>query len=93
MKVILKLYISGVSPISVSALGNLRKVLDKEKVNHTLEVIDVIENPEALEKHNVITTPLLEKLEPRPTKRFTGDLICDKNILSKLDLEKTEIGI
>ena len=88
---VLRLYISGVSAVSISALGNLRKILDKEKTNYTLEVIDVIENPEVLKKHNIIATPLLEKLEPKPIKRFTGDLIYDKNILLKLDLEKTVI--
>ena len=88
----LKLYISGVSAVSISALQNLRKVLDKEKANYTLEVIDVIKNPEVLQKHNIIATPLLKKLKPKPTKRFTGDLIYDKDILSKLDLEKMIIG-
>ena len=85
----LKLYVSGVSPVSISAIRNLRAILDKEKPNCTLEVIDVLANPEVLEKNNIVATPLLERVEPKPTKRFMGEDY--ENVLAALDLKKSEI--
>lgn len=86
MKTVLKLYISGISPVSISALRNLRSLLEKENVNCTLEVVDVLKTPEEAEKNNISMTPLLEKVEPKPTKRFVG--VNYENILTALDLKK-----
>ena len=88
MKTVLKLYISGISAVSISALKNLRVILEKDNVNCTLEVVDVLKNPEEAKKNNILATPLLEKVEPKPTKRFLGENY--ENILAELDLKKED---
>ena len=84
----LRLYISGISAVSISALRNVRVILEKENANCSLEVIDVLKNPEVLEENNILSTPLLEKVEPKPTKRFLGENY--ENILAELDLKKED---
>ena len=88
MKTVLRLYISGISAVSISALRNVRVILEKENANCSLEVIDVLKNPEVLEENNILSTPLLEKVEPKPTKRFLGENY--ENILAELDLKKED---
>ncbi len=70
-----KLYITGNTPRSERAVNNLRRLCDERLGNgYTLEVIDVLEQPDVAETERVLATPTLVKETPPPTQRITGDL-------------------
>ncbi|HUS34223.1 MAG TPA: circadian clock KaiB family protein [Verrucomicrobiae bacterium] len=71
----LRLYISGWTPSSVSALHTL-KALQAEYLpeGSTVEVVDLIERPEAGVRDNVLAIPTLVKVSPEPVRRIVGNL-------------------
>ena len=82
---ILKLYITGDSANSQSAIKNLNGILEKEiKDLYTLKIIDVLERPDLAEQDRILATPTLVKVSPAPAKRIIGDLS---------DWEKVSLGL
>lgn len=71
----LRLYIAGWTPSSVAALYSL-KALEAEYLpaGSTVEVIDLIERPEAGVQDNVLAIPTLVKVSPEPMRRIVGNL-------------------
>jgi circadian clock protein KaiB len=71
----LRLYVAGDSPNSVLARQNLAAVLAGAGAAPTsLEVIDVLEEPERSLADGVVVTPTLVKLSPPPEQRIVGNL-------------------
>ncbi len=83
----LYLYMSGETPPSVAGAYNLRVLLDKElKGQYSLEVINVLDNPQRAEEDNILATPTLVKASPPPEKRVIGDLSNEDKVLTALGL-------
>jgi len=83
----LYLYLSGETPPSVAGAYNLRVLLDKElKGQYSLEVINVLDNPQRAEEDNILATPTLAKASPPPEKRVVGDLSDKERVLTALGL-------
>ena len=83
----LYLYMSGETPPSVAGAYNLRVLLDKElKGQYSLEVINVLDNPQRAEEDNILATPTLVKASPPPEKRVIGDLSNEERVLTALGL-------
>ena len=83
----LYLYLSGETPPSVAGAYNLRVLLDKElKGQYSLEVINVLDNPQRAEEDNILATPTLVKAAPPPEKRVVGDLSNEEKVLTALGL-------
>ena len=53
---------------------------------HSLEVIDILENPALAEQDKVFVTPLLCKLEPHPPRKVVGDFSDQKRLLEALNV-------
>jgi circadian clock protein KaiB len=71
----LKLYVAGDSPNSVAAVRHLRSLLSQyPTIRADLEIIDVLEHPEAGLKENILVTPTMLKVAPKPTRRIIGSL-------------------
>ncbi len=86
----LYLYISGETPPSVAGAYNLRVLLDKElKGQYSLEVINVLNNPQRAEENKILATPMLVKAAPPPERRIIGDLSDKKMVLLALGLTGT----
>ena len=86
-KCILKLYVTGQTPNSQKAIKNLKKVLAMElKGAYSLEVIDVLKNPQLAEEDKILATPTLTKVLPPPVRKIIGDLSSIDKVLSGLDL-------
>jgi circadian clock protein KaiB len=82
------LYIAGRTPRSLKAIANLQRIGDASLGGrYQLQVIDVIENPEAAEQQRILTTPTLIKEAPLPARRVTGDLTRSTRVLSGLALD------
>ncbi len=84
-KVKLRLYVTGSAPNSIAALANLKAVraaLDE----HELEVVDVLQRPERAVADDLLVTPTLLKVAPRPTCRIVGNLRDTHQVLTSLGI-------
>jgi circadian clock protein KaiB len=93
-KYVLKLYVTGQTANSQKAIENLKSVL-KTELNglYSLEVIDVLKNPQLAEEDKILATPTLAKVLPPPVRKIIGDLSSIEKVLLGLDLtvEKEEM--
>jgi circadian clock protein KaiB len=86
-KYILRLYVSGSSGRSLTAINNLKKLCEEHLPNdYDLEVIDIYENPGAAREEQIIAAPTLVKKLPTPLRKFVGDLSNTQKILIGLDI-------
>jgi circadian clock protein KaiB len=71
----LQLFISSHNDTAEATLSNIHQLLEK-RLNHpyTLKVIDVAKNPEQAVTHQILTTPTLIRIAPKPIKRIVGQL-------------------
>lgn len=86
-KYLLRLYITGRTPQGNRAITNLAHICQVELGGqYEMEVIDVIEDPQAAEDARIIATPTLIKALPPPLRRIIGDLSNKEKVLVGLDL-------
>jgi circadian clock protein KaiB len=85
-KYVLRLYVTGTTPRSVSAIKNIRKICDEHlKGAYDLEVIDIYQQPVLAKGEQIIAAPTLLKKLPLPLRRFIGDMSNTEQILLGLD--------
>ena len=83
----LRLYVAGQTDKSVLALANLKKFCENYlKGEYSIEVIDLIKNPQLAKGDQIIATPTLVKKLPTPVKRIIGDLSDTERVLVGLNL-------
>ena len=86
-KYLLKLYVTGSSPRAETAIANLRRLCERELAGaYELEIIDVLDQPEAAEKDRILATPTLIKQLPPPLRRVIGDLSDKDKVLLGLEV-------
>ncbi|MCG8423994.1 MAG: circadian clock protein KaiB [Proteobacteria bacterium] len=83
----LRLYITGQSAYSSTAIKNLESLCANElRGIYKLEVVDILENPQLAEDEKIVATPTLVRLLPPPIRRLVGDLSDKTGVLLGLDL-------
>jgi circadian clock protein KaiB len=87
----LKLYITGQTPRSHSAIHNLKRLID-ERIPHNceLDIIDVLKNPQMAEDDKIMATPALVKEQPLPQRRISGDLSDTEKVMLGLEITPHE---
>jgi circadian clock protein KaiB len=86
-KFVLKLYVTGTSPRTRQAIENLQRICEQElRDRYRLEIIDVLEQPQAAEDDRVLATPTLIKQLPPPLRRVIGDLSDKEKVLFGLEV-------
>jgi circadian clock protein KaiB len=86
-KYVLRLYVTGMTPKSINAIENIRKICEENlQGRYELEVIDIYQNPECAKKEEIIAAPTLIKKLPLPLRKFIGDMSNKDRILVGLDL-------
>lgn len=91
-RLVLKLFICGASPRAETAVANLRHICDNDlKGDYSLEVIDVLEQPDLAEEAKVLATPTLIKLRPLPLRRIIGDLSDREKLLVGLEVARRAV--
>jgi circadian clock protein KaiB len=81
-KYLLKLYVTGKSPRAETAIANLQRICDEElQGEYDLQIIDVLEDPQAAEGDKILATPTLIKQLPPPLRRIIGDLSNKEKVL------------
>lgn len=84
---VLKLYVAGQSPNSARAVKNLQTICHTQLGGAaTIEVIDVLKEPERALADNVVVTPTLVKTAPAPRQVIVGSLSKTDEVLSALGL-------
>jgi circadian clock protein KaiB len=84
-KLVLRLYVSGMSPKSMEAIENIRTLCSNypdDKYN--LEIIDIYQHPELASIDHIIFSPSLIKLLPLPKKVLIGTLYNTDRVKSIL---------
>jgi circadian clock protein KaiB len=86
---LLKLYITGVTPRSVRAIENIKKMCEQYlHGRYNLEVIDLYQNPTLAKGEQIIAAPTLIRKLPLPLRRIIGDMSNEGQLLVGLDLRK-----
>ena len=84
---VLRLYLAGPTPQSTRAVVNIRKICEEHlKGRYELEVVDILQNPQAARQDQIVAAPTLAKISPLPSRRFIGDLSQTGRLLKGLDL-------
>ena len=84
---VLRLFVTGKTPRATAAVANLRRICEEDLAGkYVLEVIDVLEQPDAAEAARVLATPTLIKMLPPPLRRIIGDLSDREKVLLGLEL-------
>ena len=83
----LKLYVAGQTPKAVRAFSNLRRICEEHlQGRYSIEVIDLIENPQLGRGDQILALPTLVRRLPTPIKKIIGDLSNTERVLVGLDL-------
>ncbi len=86
-KLVLHLYVSGMSQKSMEAIENIRRLCDEHlKDAVELEIIDIYKNPELAEEQHIVFSPSLIKSLPLPKKILIGTLADTEKVLKVLGI-------
>jgi circadian clock protein KaiB len=86
---VLRLYVAGQTPKSLTAFANLKKICEEHlKGEYQIEVIDLLVNPKLAKGDQIIAIPTLIRKLPEPVKKIIGDLSKTENVLIGLDIKK-----
>ena len=84
---ILRLYVVGMTPNSMRAIANIKKICEEHlQGRYELEVIDIYQKPILAQGEQIIAAPTLIKKLPLPLRKFIGDMSQTEKILLGLDL-------
>ncbi len=90
-KYVLKLYVTGLTPQSIRAIDNIKKICEEHlKSRYSLEVIDLYKNPSLAKGEQIIAAPTLIKKLPLPLRRIIGDMSNSERVLVGLDLKEVK---
>ncbi len=83
----LRLYIAGQTPKSILALKNITKYC-KEHLDgkYSIEVIDLLKNPQLAEGDQIFAIPTLVRKFPEPIRKIIGDLSNEERVLVGLNI-------
>ncbi len=84
-KLVLQLYVSGMSPRSMEAIENLNKICSAFlEDSFQLEIIDLYKHPEAASEQQIIFSPSLIKRHPLPKKTMVGTFSDSEKVIRGL---------
>ena len=84
---LLKLYVTGRTSKAEVAIANLRRICAEDlRGEYELQIIDVLEQPQAAEDDKILATPTLLKQLPPPLRRVIGDLSDKQKVLLGLEV-------
>jgi circadian clock protein KaiB len=83
----LRLYVAGQTPKSLSAISNLRTICQDHLAGRfTIEVVDLLINPQLAAGDQILAVPTLVRRLPPPIKRVIGNLSDTEKVLVGLDI-------
>jgi len=86
--VTLLLYVAGQTPKSVTALANLKRVCEEHLPGrHTIEVIDLLQQPARARSDQIVAIPTLVRRVPEPVRKVIGTLADTERVLVGLRID------
>ncbi|BAT53828.1 hypothetical protein NOS3756_27910 [Nostoc sp. NIES-3756] len=86
-KYVLRLYVAGNTLKSMRAIQMLKKICEKYlEGRYEMEIIDIYQQPETLEKDHIFAVPTLIKELPPPLQKLIGDLTNVDKVIIALDI-------
>jgi len=86
-KYVLCLYVAGMTPNSVRAISNLKKICEEHLAGqYDLNVIDVYRRPTLAKGEQIVAAPTLIKKLPLPMRKLIGDMSDKGKVLIGLDI-------
>ena len=83
----LRLYVAGRTPKSLAAFGNLKRLCEEHlQGRYTIEVIDLLEQPQLAAGDQIVAIPTVVRKLPEPLCRLVGDLRNSERALVGLQL-------
>lgn len=83
----LRLYVAGMTPTSIRAFENLKKLCEEHLHGiYSIQVIDLLERPMLARGDQIIAVPTLVRRLPTPVKKIIGDLSNTERVLVGLDV-------
>jgi len=88
-KWLLRLYVAGKTPKSVTAFNNLKLICEEQlKGKYHIAVIDLLKNPQLARHDQILAVPTLVRKLPVPIRKIIGDLSDSERVLVGLDLKE-----
>lgn len=85
---VLRLYVAGQTPKSMTAFANLKKLCESHLANrYIIEVIDLSKHPQLAQNDQIVALPTLVRKLPEPIKRVIGDLSDSERVMIGMDLK------
>jgi len=89
----LRLYVAGQSDRSTRAIGNLKRICEEHLADrYSIEVIDLIVQPQLAAADQILALPTLVRRLPPPLRKIIGDLSNEERVLIGLDLHSRPAG-
>jgi circadian clock protein KaiB len=86
-KLVLRLYVSGMSPNSMQAIENIKQLCAEHLEGaFDLEIIDIYKNPELAAEQHIVFSPSLIKQMPLPKKTLIGTLADSDKVVRALGI-------
>lgn len=83
----MRLYVAGQSSRSMAAIANLRRLCDEYLPGrYSIEVVDLVRNPELARNDQIVALPTLVRRMPVPVRHIIGDLSATEKVVVSLDL-------
>ncbi|MBC8769210.1 circadian clock protein KaiB [Arenibacter sp. BSSL-BM3] len=87
-KLVLQLYVSGMSPKSMEAIENIKRLSEEHLAGaFELEIIDIYKHPEVAAEQHIIFSPSLIKQLPLPRKTLIGTLADTEKVVKALGIQ------
>ena len=91
-KLKLQLFVSGMSPKSIEAIENIKRLCDEYlEGSFELEIIDLYKSPKAASEQQIIFSPSLIKQLPLPKKILIGNFSDKEKVLKALGISPPEL--
>lgn len=92
-KYVLRLYIAGMSPRSIEAIGNIKRICEENMPGrYQLDIIDVYQQPIFAKEGQIVAAPTLIKELPPPISKMVGSMSDKERVLVGLDLRSIGKG-
>jgi circadian clock protein KaiB len=87
---LLHLYITGATPNSMRAVGNIKEICEQHLAGrYELLIIDIYQQPEMAAQDQIIAAPTLIRVRPLPRRQLVGDLSNRPAVLISLGVPQS----
>ena len=84
----LRLYVAGMTPAARRAFESIKRICEEHLAGcYSIEVVDLLKNPQLAEGDQILAVPTLVRQLPPPVRKIIGDLSATKKVLVGLDIK------